>query len=50
MIRSHIESVNGTPYISVNGKAEYPLAYTTYFEECQEWKDIKYQLLRAYQK
>ncbi len=40
MIESHIEFINGKPFISVNGELHYPLAYTTYFEECGEFQDF----------
>ena len=31
---------NGKPYISIDGKLHYPLAYTTYFEERGEFSDF----------
>ncbi len=37
---SQIEFKNGKPLISVNGKLHYPLAYTTYFDECGEYSDF----------
>lgn len=40
MLKSHIEFKNGNPLISVNGELHYPLAYTTYFEECGEFSDF----------
>lgn len=40
MIKSHIEFINGKPFVSVNGELHYPLAYTTYFEECGEFQDF----------
>ncbi len=40
MLKSHIEMKNGKPLISVNEKLHYPLAYTTYFEECGEYSDF----------
>lgn len=40
MLKSHIEFINGKPFVSVNGTLHYPLAYTTYFEECAEFSDF----------
>ena len=40
MLKTHIEYENGKPFISVNGKLHYPLAYTTYFEECGKFSDF----------
>ena len=40
MLKTHIEYKNGKPFISVNGKFHYPLAYTTYFEECGRFLDF----------
>ena len=40
MLKSHIEFVNEKPFININGKLHYPLAYTTYFEECAEYADF----------
>ncbi len=40
MPSSHIEFINGKPFVSVNGDLHYPLAYTTYFEECGEFSDF----------
>ena len=40
MLKSHVEFKNGNPLISVNGELHYPLAYTTYFEECGEFSDF----------
>ncbi len=40
MLKSHIEFRNGNPFVSVNGELHYPLAYTTYFEECGEFSDF----------
>lgn len=40
MIKSHIEFVNGKPFISVDKKILSPMAYTTYFEECGEFSDF----------
>lgn len=34
------EFKNGKPLISLNGELHYPLAYTTYFEECGEYSDF----------
>ena len=39
-MKSKIEFKNGQPLISVNGKLHYPLAYTTYFDECGEYSDF----------
>ena len=36
-MHSSIEFKNGKPYISIDGARHYPLAYTTYFEECGEF-------------
>ncbi len=40
MLKTRIEFKNGKPFISVNGKLHYPLAYTTYFEECGRFSDF----------
>ena len=40
MLKTHIEYKNGKPFISVNGKLHYPLAYTTYFEECGRFSNF----------
>ena len=40
MLKTHIEYKNGKPFIFVNGKLHYPLAYTTYFEECGKFSDF----------
>ena len=40
MIKSHIESRNGKPFINIDGKLHPPLAYTTYFDECGEFSDF----------
>ncbi len=40
MLRSHIEYSNGIPYVSINNELHYPLAYTSYFEECGEFSDF----------
>ncbi len=37
---SNIEFANGKPFICVDGKMHYPIAYTTYFEECGEFSDF----------
>ncbi len=37
---SSVEFKNDKPYISINGELHYPLAYTTYFEECGEFSDF----------
>ena len=39
-MNSSIEFKNGKPYISIGGSLHYPLAYTTYFEECGEFSDF----------
>ena len=39
-MNSVVEYKNGRPYISIDGKLHYPLAYTTYFEECGEFSDF----------
>ena len=40
MIRSHIEFKNKKPFININGELNYPLAYTTYFDECGKYSDF----------
>lgn len=40
MISSEIRFHNGKPLISVNGELHYPIAYTTYFDECGEFTDF----------
>ena len=40
MLKSHIEFINGKPFVNINGTLYYPLAYTTYFEECAEYADF----------
>lgn len=40
MLKSSVEFINGKPFVSVNGELHYPLAYTTYFEECGEFSDF----------
>ena len=40
MLKSHIEFVNEKPFININGELHYPLAYTTYFDECGEFSDF----------
>ncbi len=40
MIKSSIEFMNGKPFVLVNGELYYPLAYTSYFEECAEFSDF----------
>lgn len=40
MLKSSIEFINGKPFVSVNGELHYPLAYTSYFEECAEYYDF----------
>ncbi|MBR4287385.1 MAG: hypothetical protein IKT55_06755 [Clostridia bacterium] len=37
---SSVEFKNDRPYISIDGTSHYPLAYTTYFEECGEFSDF----------
>ena len=39
-MNSSVEFKNGKPYISIEGALHYPLAYTTYFEECGEFSDF----------
>ena len=39
-MNSSVELRNGKPYISIDGALYYPLAYTTYFEECGEFSDF----------
>lgn len=39
-MKSFVEFKNGRPYISIDGNLHYPLAYTTYFEECGEFSDF----------
>ncbi len=39
-MNSVVEYKNGRPYISIDGKLHYPLAYTTYFEERGEFSDF----------
>ncbi len=39
-MNSSIEFKNGKPCISADGCFYYPLAYTTYFEECGEFSDF----------
>ena len=39
-MRSLVEFKNSKPVISVNGKFHFPLAYTTYFEECAQYSDF----------
>ena len=40
MLKTHIESKNGKPFISINGELHTPLAYTSYFEEKGEFSDF----------
>ena len=40
MLKTHIEYKNGKPFINIDGELHYPLAYTTYFDECGEWSDF----------
>ena len=40
MLNSKIQFVNNKPLINVDGTLYPPLAYTTYFEECGQWKDF----------
>ncbi len=37
---SSLEFKNEKPYICIDGALHYPLAYTTYFEECGEFSDF----------
>jgi hypothetical protein len=39
-MNSVVDFKNGKPYISIDGNLYYPLAYTTYFEECGEFSDF----------
>ncbi len=39
-MKSTVEFKTGKPYISIDGALHYPLAYTTYFEECGEFSDF----------
>ena len=40
MIKSHIEYRNGKPFISIDNELHYPIAYTTYFDECGKPEDF----------
>ncbi len=40
MLKSHIEFCKNRPFVAINGELYYPLAYTTYFEECAEYADF----------
>lgn len=40
MLRSRIEICNGKPFILINDELHYPLAYTTYFEDCGQFHDF----------
>ena len=40
MLKSKIEFINGKPMINIDGTPHFPLAYTTYFDECGEWSDF----------
>lgn len=37
---SFIESFNGNPTLNIDGRFHYPVAYTTYFDECGSWKEF----------
>ena len=39
-MKSQIEFKNGKPFINIDGSLHYPLAYTTYFDECGCWSDF----------
>lgn len=39
-VNSSVEFKNGKPYIAIDGALHYPLAYTTYFEECGKFSDF----------
>lgn len=39
-MKSQIEFKNGKPFINIDGELHYPLAYTTYFDECAEYSDF----------
>lgn len=40
MLKSYIQSVNGKPMINIDGTVHFPIAYTTYFDECGKWSDF----------
>lgn len=40
MNKSEIRLYNGKPLVFVNGEPHYPIAYTTYFDECGEFSDF----------
>ncbi|MBR3767634.1 MAG: hypothetical protein IKL10_05285 [Clostridia bacterium] len=40
MLKTLIKFKNGKPFISIDGELQYPLAYTSYFEECGEYSDF----------
>ena len=39
-MKSQIEFRNGKPFINIDGTLHYPIAYTTYFDECGCWTDF----------
>ncbi len=39
-MKSFIEFKNGRPLINIDGELHYPLAYTTYFDECGEFGEF----------
>lgn len=40
MLKSRIEFINGKPEVVINENVYYPIAYTTYFEECAQYGDF----------
>ena len=40
MLKTAVDFIDNKPFINVDGKICSPLAYTTYFDECGEWKDF----------
>lgn len=40
MIKSKIQFSHNRPMINIDGELHFPIAYTTYFEECGEWSDF----------
>ena len=47
MLRSEIKLINGAPTLLIDGKAEVPMAYTTYFEErscCSDFAKAGYKI------
>ena len=39
-MKSQIEFKNGKTFINIDGALHYPIAYTTYFDECGCWTDF----------